>query len=116
MKHYYVLPDYRILTTDDKVPDELIRGGGSDDGDLIDSFKKGEVRRELEPAYHCEGYEGQLEGESDLEFYRRDPIAFTFESGIATFRYLSVGKILEADEQYIIAQSKIIIPSWEARS
>jgi hypothetical protein len=58
MKHYYVLPDYRILTTDDKVSDELIRGGGSDDGDLIDSFKKGEVRRNLSQRTTARGMRG----------------------------------------------------------
>jgi hypothetical protein len=109
MKHYYVAPDYTILETTVPIPDDLVRGTDSDDGDPIDSFKDGEVRRELESAEKCWGYEGQLDSESDLEFYQRDPIAFAFESGIATFRYLSVGKILEANEHYIKSQSKIII-------
>ena len=85
-RYYYVLPDYTVLATDYEVPAKLIR-------------------RELEPAFQCEGHEGQLEGESDLEFYRRDPINFAFESGIATFTGF---KIVEATHEHIIAQSKII--------
>jgi len=112
MKHYYyVLPDYRILATDDEVPAELIRES-ADDGDPIDSFKEGEVRCELDSEYaspiHTDT--GQLKGETELEFYRRDPINFTFEYGIATFTGF---KIVEAPHEYIISQSKIIIPSWE---
>ena len=103
--HYYVLPDYRIIATDYTISEELIRGGGSDDGDLIDSFKEGEVRRELNKDDGW-GYEGQLEGEWEIAFYYRDPLAFAFESGIALFDGF---KILEATHEYIIAQSKIVI-------